>query len=145
MRIGTTLLGKETILGIETYKYQSGNVEPGNPRSTGVDGTIVWLAPSLNCFSLRGEFHFKGSPTTFQLTSSVLLGTPPAAAFEPPSGFVETSPLEAQHKITILMMQRGNPGMTPDEAEAAWLKTLATNPLMQRQEDVWRKQHSVTQ
>jgi hypothetical protein len=144
MRTGATLLGKETILGIETYKYQNGNVEPGNPGSTGVDGFIAWLAPSLNCFSLRSEFHFKASPTTFQLTSNVTLGTPPASAFEPPPGFVETSPLEAQHKITILMMQRGNPGMTRDEAEAAWVKTSATNVGVQRQEAVWRKQHGAT-
>ncbi len=145
MTTGTTFLGKETILSIETYKYLSGNAEPGNPVSTGADGFISWLAPSLNCFSLRGEAHFKGSPTTFQLTSSVTLGTPPASAFEPPAGFVETSPLEAQHKITILMMQRGNPGMTPDEAEAAWLKTSATNSGIQLQEAAWRKQHGVAQ
>jgi hypothetical protein len=42
-------------------------------------------------------------------------------------------------------MQRGNPGMTPDEAEAAWVKTSATNLGMQRVEAAWRKQHGVTQ
>ncbi len=36
-RVRTTLLGTETILGIETYKYQQGEVEQGNPASNGVD------------------------------------------------------------------------------------------------------------
>ena len=143
---GATLLGTESILGIKTYKYRrGGEVEPGTPESTGVDGTVSWLAPSLNCFALRSEAHFKGSPTTFQVTSNVTLGTPPASAFEPPAGFVELSPMEAQHKITILMMQRSNPAMTAEEAEAAWVKSSGANPGMQRQEAAWRKQHGLTQ
>ncbi len=144
-RVRTTLLGTETILGIETYKYQQGEVEQGNPASNGTDGSIFWVAPSLNCFSLRGEFHFKGSPTTFQLTGNVTLGTPPASAFDPPSGFVEMSPMEAQHKIAVLMMQRSNPAMGPAEAEAAWLKTSTANAGLQRQEAEWRKQHDAAQ
>jgi len=144
VRAGTTLLGKEAILGIETYKYQQGEVEQGSAVSNGVDGSIVWLAPSLNCFSLRGEFHFKGSPTTFQLTSNVTLGTPPASVFDPPSGFVEMSPMEANHRISVLKMRSFNPAMTPEEAEAAWLKTSATNVGLQRTEAVWQKQHEAT-
>ena len=142
---GTTLLGQESILGIETYKYRRGEVEPGNAASTGVDGSISWLAPSPNCFALRTEAHYKGSPTTFQVTSNVTPGTPPASAFEPPAGFVELSQMEVQHKSSVLMMQRFNPAMTAEEAETAWVNTSATNIGMQRQEAVWRKQHDLTQ
>ena len=145
MPAGTTLLGTETILGIETYKYQQGEVQPGNAASTGSDGTISWLAPGLNCFSLRTEFHFKGSPTTFQLASNVTLGTPPASAFDPPPGFVELSPMDATHKLTVLVMRRLNPAMTTDEAEAAWSKTSASNIGLQRMDAMWRKQHGITQ
>ena len=146
MAPGATLLGTESILGIKTYKYRrGGEVEQGNPQSTGVDGTVSWLAPSLDCFSLRNEFHFKGSPTTFQVTSNVTLGTPPASAFEPPVGFVELSPMEANHKISVVMMRRNNPAMTADEAEAAWVRTSATNVGLQRQEAAWQKAHGVTQ
>jgi hypothetical protein len=53
--------------------------------------------------------------------------------------------MEVQHKITILMMQRSNPAMTAEEAEAAWVKTSATNVGMQRQEAAWRKQHGLSQ
>jgi hypothetical protein len=141
-----TLLGTEVILGIETYKYKrGGEVEPGHAASTGVDGTVSWLAPSLDCFALRLETHLKEGPTRFQVTSNVTLGTPPASAFKPPAGFVELSPMEAQHKLTIQMMQRSDPAMTAKEAEAAWVKTSATNVDMQRQEAEWRKQHGLPQ
>lgn len=142
---GTTLLGVESLLGIDTYKYQQGDVVPGMRASNGVGGFINWLAPSLNCFILRSEAHFDRSPTTFQVTSNITLGTPPASAFDPQPGFVELSPMEAEHKVTILNMQTSNPAMTADEAEAAWVRTSATNVSMQRQEAAWRKQHGITQ
>ena len=125
------LLGAESLLGIETFKYSRGSA-----------GMLSWLAPSLNCFPLRSEFHFSPSPT-FQVASNVTLGTPPASVFEPPAGFAEVSPMEAQHMITTLMMRRANPAMTAEEAEKAWARTAETNVGLQRQEATWRKQHGL--
>ena len=105
---------------------------------------LSWLAPSLNCFPLRSEFHFSSSPT-FQVAGNITLGIPAASVFEPPAGFVEVSPMEAQHRITTLMLRRANPAMTAAEAEKAWAKTAETNVGLQRQEVAWRKQHGLPQ
>ncbi len=126
-----TLIGAESLLGIETFKY-----------SRGPAAMVSWLAPSLDCFPLRSEFHFSPS-TTFQVASNVTLGTPPASVFAPPAGFVELSPMEAQHQITTLMLRRANLAMTAGEAEKAWAKSAETNVGMQRQESIWRRQHGL--
>jgi hypothetical protein len=143
---GSTLLGTETILGIETYRYQRGDVEPGNAASNGNDGTVYWLAPSLNCFPLRAEHHVDSSQTTFQLASEVILGTPPAWVFAPPAGAVEMSPLDLQHKLFIVGMQRAYPGTTLDDAESAWSKNeSATDTTLELMDAMWRKQKGITQ
>ncbi len=142
---GATLLGTEKILGVETYKYRRGTVEPGKAESDGNDGTVTWLAPSLNCFTLRGEFHFQQSPTTFQIASNVALGKPPASAFAPPEGYVEMSPMEIQHKIFVINMQRANSTTSADQAEAAWTKSWSSNIGAQRMDAMWHKQHDAAQ
>jgi len=95
---GGALIGKATILGIETFEYRQGAATPGQEFGED-DGTVSWRAPSLGCFPLRTEYHFRHHETDFEVASSVMPGRPPASVFEPPAGYVEMSQADAQEKL----------------------------------------------
>lgn len=81
-----TILGTETISGVETNKVQ---VQPN---------FVVWMAPALNCQEMKHLISFTdGKPSTTTLyTDQVTWGEPDPALFAVPSDYSEVAPSEAQ-------------------------------------------------
>jgi hypothetical protein len=134
------LLVRGRFMGLEVLRFQFAD-RPGEER-------IEWLAPALNCFVLRSEWHVQGGHTVYQVASSVSEGRQPSAVFSPPAGMPEISPLELHHKLFIArymatryLATRRN--ADPDAAEREWLSRGAKEPNLVRMESTWRKQHGL--
>lgn len=95
---GGKLVGEETILGYQTYKFESN----GNPGVTQREST--WLALALDCRSLRYVVERFGD--SGQLVSgfepralSVTLGEPDPGLFEVPTQYRELTPSQASREL----------------------------------------------
>jgi hypothetical protein len=80
-----TLVGKETIDGHPTEKYEISVSYQGQDTQTG----FIWNATDLDGMTIRSEFDNPAVKMTSTLTN-IVMGTPPADLFELPMDYTET-------------------------------------------------------
>jgi hypothetical protein len=120
---GVEFVGIEDIVATDArVNYRAAKFHARAPSTI----SYLWLVPDLGCFQIRMEQQSKGTnrdasqnlQSTYQITRSVVLGSPAADKFAMAPDLIETKPSDWA-RISWIEKAKAR-GVTQAEAEAKW-------------------------
>jgi hypothetical protein len=104
-KIEKTEVGKETVAGRATVKYQVTMTDSQGAKKE----ALLWSAPDLKDFPVKMETTEQGATVTITY-SEVKFAKPDAALFAPPAGFTKHASQQALMQAAMMRMMGGTGG-----------------------------------